>query len=325
MKKEYDVLGIDNLLVDYVAEVDESVLKEFMLEKGIMHLRDADTIKKLKPKLKNVEKHPGGSASNVIHGIANLGLKAALGGSIAEDEDGKIFTKDLEETGVKNCITHKKSDTGIAASLITPDRERTFIVHYGAADQYKPRDLDKETLKKSKYLHLTGYGFESMNKTVRKAASIAKNHDVEVSFDLADPKVIQRNKKGLKKFLKKVNIIFANEEEAKTFTGETSPEKALEQLAKYSRIAVVKLGEKGAMVGSGSVIFKVRGYKANLINTLGAGDGFAAGFLYGLCKGHSIIHSCRLGNYYASKIVEEKGARLSYKILHLADLVDPLE
>lgn len=321
MEKEYDVLGIDNLLVDYVAEVDESVLKEFMLEKGIMHLRDSDTIKKLKPKLKNVEKHPGGSASNVIHGIANLGLKAALAGSIAEDEDGKIFTKDLMDTGVKNCMTCKKSSTGIAASLITPDKERTFIVHYGAADQYEPKDIDKETLKKSKYLHITGYGFESMNKAIRKAVKIAKNHNIKVSFDLADPEVILRNKEELKKFLKKVDVTFANEEEAKTFTGETTPEKALEQMAKYSPIAVVKLGEKGAITGSGSTIFKAQGYKANLVNTLGAGDGFAAGFLYGLCKGHSLEYSCRLGNYYASKIVEEKGARLSYKIPNLSDLV----
>lgn len=314
MKKEYDIFGLGNILVDYVAEINEDILKQFNLTKNIMNIKSIKDIKNLETKLKNIKKYPGGSVSNVAHGISNLNLKAALAGSVAKDEDGKLFVNELEKIGTKSCVVYKKGNTGIAISLVTSDGERTFVVNYGVAEDYNPKDIDQETLMKSKYLHFTGYEFELRNRTIKKAVKIAKQHDTRISFDLGDPNVVLRNKRKLQYFLKKVDVVFANEEEAKNFTGKQDPEKALEKLANYCEIAVVKIGKEGSLVKSGNTVHKVKGYKVKLVNTIGAGDGFAAGFLYGLCKDYDLEYSCKLGNFYASRIVRETGARLGYKM-----------
>ncbi|MBM3200672.1 adenosine kinase [Candidatus Woesearchaeota archaeon] len=317
MQKEYDVIAIGNILVDYVANIEEDILKKLNLTKNVMTKMDIDFIKNLDNEVKDIKKYPGGSAPNVMHGLANLGLKSAVTGMISKDDDGEIFAKDLEASGIKNCLIYKDGHTGVAATLITPDGERTFIVTYGVADKYNPKDIDKEALAKSKYFHTTGYEFESMNKTVKKAVKLSKEYGTKVSFDLGDPNVVLRNKKSLKKFLKSVDVLFANEEEAKNFTGKKTPEESLEVLAKHCGIVVVKLGKEGSLVKSGDMLHKVKGYKAKLVNTNGAGDGFAAGFLYGLCMNHDLELSCKIGNLYASKIVEQPGARLSYPIGHI--------
>jgi len=292
------------------------------LEKNVMNLRSIKFIKNLESRLEGVEKYPGGTVPNVIHGITNLDLKTISSGSIAKDEDGELLVRDLEETGTKNCMTYKKGNTGVAVNLVTPDGERTFVVNYGVANDYKAKDIDQNMLSKSKYFYFTGYEFESMHRTIAKAIKLAKKYETKVSFDLGDPNVVLRNKGKLKKFLKKVDVVFANEDESKNFTGESNPEKAVEKLSDYCKIAVVKIGKEGALVSSEGLTLKVGGYKAHLVNTIGAGDGFAAGFLYGLCTNNDLEHSCKLGNFYASRIVEETGARLSYRIPNIGLLVN---
>jgi len=317
MEKEYDVIAIGNILVDYVVNVEEDVLKRLNLTKNVMTKRDIDFIRNLNKEVKDIKKFPGGSAPNVMHGLSNLGLKSAVIGVVSKDDDGELFAKNLEDSKIKNFLVYKKGHTGVAATLITPDGERTFVVTYGVADKYNPKDIDKQALAKSRYFHTTGYEFESLNKAVKKAVKISKEYGTKVSFDLGDPNVVLRNKKSFKKFLKSVDVLFANEDEAKNFTGESSPEKSLEALAKHCPIVVVKIGKEGSLVRSGEVFYKVEGYNVRLVNTNGAGDGFAAGFLYGLCMGHDLELSCKIGNLYASKIVEQQGARLSYQIGHV--------
>lgn len=327
MEKEYDVFGIGNVLVDYIADVEDSTLKELNLEKNVMNKRKIKFIRNLGSKIGNIKKYSGGTVPNVIHGLANLGLKVALAGSVAKDDDGKLFVEDLENMAIKNCIAYKKGNTGVAVSLVTPDGERTFIVNYGVADDYKVKDVDQEVLAKSKYSHFTGYEFESMNKTIVKVAKLSKEHDTKISFDLGDPNVVLRNKKGLEKFLTQTDLVFANEEEAKNFTGESIPERALEKLARYCEIAVVKIGKEGSLVMSGNTYYKVKSYEAMMVNTIGAGDGFAAGFLYGLCtsKIKDLERCCKIGNFYASRIVEETGARLKYPIRNIYWMIKLIE
>lgn len=327
MEKEYDVFGIGNVLVDYIADVEESTLKELKLNKNVMNKKKIKFIRSLESKIGGIKKYSGGTVPNVIHGLANLGLKAALAGSVAKDEDGELFVKDLENMTIKNCIAYKKGNTGVAVNLVTPDGERTFIVNYGIADNYKVKDIDQETLAKSKYLHFTGYEFESTNKTIVKIAKLSKEHGTKISFDLGDPNVVLRNKKSLEKFLTQTDLVFANEEEARNFTGETVLEKALEKLSKYCGIAVVKVGKEGSLVMSGNTYYKVKSYEARMVNTIGAGDGFAAGFLYGLCtsKNQDLELCCKIGNFYASRIVEETGARLSYPIRHIDWMIKLIE
>lgn len=315
MEKEYEVIAVGNILIDYIANVEEDVLKKLGVVKNVMNKKKMKFIQNLGSEIKGIKKYPGGSAPNVVQGLANLGLKVALAGSVAEDEDGKLFVEDLEKFRINNCLAYKKGHTGVAVSLVTPDGERTFVVNYGIADDYKTKDINREVLSMSKYVHFSGYEFESMNKTINQVVKLSKEYGTKISFDLGDPNVVLRNKKSFEKFLTQTDLVFANEEEARNFTGETSPERALEKLSKYCEIAVVKVGKEGSLVMSGSEYYKVKGYKARtMVNTIGAGDGFAAGFLYGLCKNRDLEFSCKLGNLYASKIVEEKGARLSYPV-----------
>lgn len=314
MKKEYDVFGIGNILVDYVTEIDDSFLKKFKLNKGEMNLRSVEEIGDLEKHLGFVKRYQGGSAPNVLSGLANLSRVCVLGGSIGNDEDGEFFKKGLEEEGTYSAIKVKKGRTGVAMSLVTPDTERTFVVNLGVADNYTRRDLEISYLINSKYLHFTGYEFESMKKTIKKAVKVAKKNDVKVSFDLGCAGVVTRNKKEIKNFLKNIDIVFANEEEAKALTGKEDFEAASEIKHQCNGIAIVKLGAKGAITQKGIEGCYIPSYKVKAVNTIGAGDGFAAGFLYGILKDYPLAYCTQLGNFYASRIVEEQSARLRYKI-----------
>ncbi len=317
MEKEYDVFGIGNILVDYVSEVDDSFLKSFNLNKGEMNQRSREEINGLEKSLKGIKKFSGGSAPNVLSGLVNLGRKCILAGTIGFDDDGTFFKNDLEKEGIYGALKQKKGSTGVAVSLVTPDKERTFVVNYGVAADYTKKDLDVASLIKSEYLHFTGYEFESMKKTIKKAVKIAKKNNVKVSFDLGCAGVVSRNKKELTNFLKGADIVFANEEEAKVLTGKEGFDAAYEIKKICKGTAVVKLGEKGAVATKGIEGCFMPGYNVKAVNTIGAGDGFAAGFFYGLLKGHTLPFCTRLGNYYASKIIQQPSARLHYPIRNL--------
>lgn len=317
MKKEYDVFGIGNVLVDYIVEVDDSFLKSFNLNKGEMNQRSREEINGLEKSLKDIKKFSGGSAPNVLSGLANLGRKCILAGTIGFDDDGTFFKNDLEKESIYSALKQKKGSTGVAMSLVTPDKERTFVVNYGVAADYTKKDLDVASLIKSEYLHFTGYEFESMKKTVKKAVKFAKKNGVKVSFDLGCAGVVSRNKKELTNFLKSADIVFANEEEAKVLTGKEDLDAAYEIKKICNGTAVVKLGAKGAVATKGIEGCFMPGYNVKVVNTIGAGDGFAAGFFYGLLKDYHLPYCVTLGNFYASKVVEVESARLPYKIGHI--------
>lgn len=317
MEKEYDVFGIGNILIDYITEVDDSFLKDYKLNKGEMNQRSREEISDLEKSLKGVKKFSGGSAPNVLSGLANLSMNCVLAGTIGLDGDGKFFEDDLKKEGVYNALKQKKGRTGIAMSLVTPDKERTFIVNYGVATDYTKKDLDVTKLAKSKYLHFTGYEFESMKKTIKKAVKVAKKNNVKVSFDLGCAGVVSRNKKEIIEFLKNADIVLANEEEAKILTGKEDFDAAYEIKKICNGTAVVKLGAKGAVATKGIEGCYIPGYKVRVANTIGAGDGFAAGFFYGLLKDYHLPYCVTLGNFYASKVVEVESARLPYKIGHI--------
>jgi len=317
MEKEYDVFGIGNVLVDYVAEVDDCFLKSYNLNKGEMNQRSREEISEIEKSLKGIKKFSGGSAPNVLSGLANLSMNCILAGTLGMDDDGTFFENDLKKEGVYNALKQKKGSTGIAMSLVTPDKERTFVVNYGVAADYTKKDLDIAKLAKSKYLHFTGYEFESMKKMIKKAVKIAKKNDVKISFDLACAGVVSRNKKDIMKLLKNADIVLANEEEAKALTGKEGLDAASEIKKICNGTAVVKLGSKGAVAIKGIEKCFIPSYKVRVANTIGAGDGFAAGFFYGLLRDYDLPYCVTLGNFYASKIVEVESARLHYKIGHI--------
>ncbi len=306
------VLGIGNALVDIMTKLDnDNFLKDFNLPKGSMQLVEQDFAKKVEAASDKFEKHQssGGSAANTIHGLARLGLESGFIGKVGEDELGDFFHNDMEKSKIKPFLLRTKTDSGRAVALISPDSERTFATFLGAAIELSPDDLKSEFFQEYKYLHIEGYLVQN-HKLLKRASELAKENGLMISLDLASYNVVEDNLDFLKSYVRDyVDIIFANEEEAKAFTGK-EPEEALDELASQCEIAVVKVGKEGSYIKSGDKKYKVDPIKANPVDTTGAGDAYAAGFLYGLVKGFSLDKSGQIGSLLAGKVIEVVGAKM---------------
>ncbi|MFO7842224.1 MAG: adenosine kinase [Bacteroidales bacterium] len=307
------VLGIGNALVDIMRMLpDDSTLEKFSLKKGSMQLSErdfADKVDKETVKFKKSQSS-GGSAANTIHGLASLGAPAGYIGKVGNDSFGEFFSNDMKANGIVPFMLKTMTETGRAMALISPDSERTFATYLGAAVELSDIDLLEEQFKDYKYLHIEGY-LVLNHKLMLKAAQLAKANHMKISLDLASYNVVEENLEFLKEYVKNnVDIIFANEEEAKAFTGK-DPEEALIELAKESEIAVVKVGKNGSFVKSNDKVYKIAPFDANLIDTTGAGDLYASGFLYGLVNKMPLDKCGEIGSLCASKVIEVVGSKMS--------------
>lgn len=314
--KKYDVAGIGSALLDFIVEVDDNVLAEINLEKGNMHLIDEQKSKDI---LKKLRKHevmiaPGGSSANTLAGVSAFGGKAVFLGKIGNDDHGDIYEQKTMDDGVNSKLSkHDSEKTGHAITFITPDSERSFATHLGAALHFRKEDVFEEDIKKSKILHIEGYQLEDpeIKKAVLHAMQIAKDNNVKVSIDLSDPALIGRNLEKLKSIVKEfADIVFVNETEAEAFTGKEE-EDALHEIYNMCEVAIVKLGDNGSLIKEGDIVYKIPIYKTKVINKNGAGDMYAAGILYALTHDIDIEKAGHIAAYAAAKIVGSKGARLS--------------
>ena len=317
MTKKYDIYGLGNALVDFLVEVDDGLLNELKLTKGQFHLTDQEQSKAILEKIKyaNAKICAGGSAANAIAAIAMLGGKAAFCSKIGRDEYGYLYEKETSTAGVDPKLKKSEHLTGHCIVLITPDAERTFVVHYGASTKLSKEEIDEEDIKASKIIHIDGYQLEdpNMKEVCIHAMQLAKKHGTKISLDLSDPGVVKRNKEEFKKIIREyVDIAFANEEEAKALTGKNT-EQALDEIA--CDTVIIKLGEKGSIIKTKEQKIKINAIKTNAIDTTGAGDAYAAGFLYGLTNNLSLEECGNLASMLGSKVVSQIGARLSPEII----------
>ncbi len=316
--KEYDVYGIGSALMDFLIEVDDSTLDSLGLKKGQFHLYPEKEAQEMLDKLamEKVTIVPGGSAANTVAGVGLLGGKCVFNGKVGKDKHGELYATETQKGGVKpNLAVCEKNMTGYALTFITPDSERTFVVHLGAAPISRS-DIFEEDVKKSKILHIEGYLLEHelTREAAEHAMKTAKENDVMVSIDLGDPGVVERSKEHVMRLVKEyADIVFANEGEAKAFTG-LEEEDALNKIAEDCSIAVVKIGVRGSMIKHDGRTVKVNAIKASAVDTTGAGDMYAAGFLYALSKGLSVEEGARIGSLAASFVVSQIGARLMERI-----------
>ena len=312
--KEYDVIGIGNPILDFTYNVKEEILSEIGLKKGSMQLVSNDQTKEIHKKLEksSVKISPGGSCANTLSGIASLGGKVMFFGKVGDDKNGEIYEIKTKEDGVITSLSkHKEELTASAVTLITPDSERTFATFLGASVYFKKEDLINEEIKKAKILHLEGYQIANpeLKKVIDHAVKIAKDNNIKISLDLSDAGVVKYNLLIFKEFVKNnVDILFANESEAFAFTGK-KPKEAIDEIAKICSIAIVKTGSDGSLIKSKGKLHEISPYKTNLVNTNGAGDSYAAGFLYGLTKDYNIETSGKIASYVASLIVSKEEAR----------------
>jgi len=309
MKK---ILGIGNALVDVLICIDdETIFQEFNLPKGGMQLVDKEIYNKIIAKCssKIVEIATGGSAANTLSGIANLGLDCGFIGKIGKDKFGKLLSDDINDCGISPKLMYSKNETGLAITFVTLDSERTFAVYLGAAVELFPEDICNEDFVGYDYFHIEGYLVQNHD-LMRKALRLAKDNGLKISLDLASFDVVQSDKPFLKEIVKTyVDIIFANEEEAKAYTGK-NPKEALDILANECEIAIVKIGSKGSMIKAGDDRFDIGVIEANPIDTTGAGDLYASGFLHGLAVGKSLEYCGKLGSILSGNVIETLGAKM---------------
>jgi sugar/nucleoside kinase (ribokinase family) len=309
------ILGMGNALVDIMTRLkDDQILEQMNLPKGTMQLVNREFIWQILDKTISLSKSlsSGGSAANTIHGLANLGIETAFIGKVGSDEFGEIFKKDLLLKKINPLIFYGLNETGRAVALISPEGERTFATYLGAAVELSEDDIDSSIFKGYKYFHIEGYLVQNHH-LIEKAVRLAKKNDLLVSLDMASFNVVEANRDFLASIIEEyVDIVFANEEEAKAFTG-FSPEKALQAISKDCLMAVVKLGDKGSIIQRKEERYTVPSIKANCIDTTGAGDLYASGFLYGLINNYDLEKCGKIGSLLAGNVIEVIGAKMDEK------------
>lgn len=306
------ILGIGNALVDVMTPIDkDDILKKFSLPKGSMQLVDKEMSRAVKEGTSGFKTNlaSGGSAANTIHGLAMLNSNTGFIGSIGRDETGDFFENDMKRAGVKTMLIRRDTMTGTAVALISPDSERTFATHLGAAIELSADDLKADLFKSFHILYLEGYLINDKS-LVEKACNLAKENKMKIALDLASYNVVDAKKDDFKEIIDKyIDIVFANEEEARSFTG-LAPEDALKQIAGHTDIAVVKIGKEGSLIMRGQEIVKVGSLQILSKDTTGAGDLYASGFLYGYANDLPLDKCGVMGSLLAGNVIETVGAKI---------------
>jgi sugar/nucleoside kinase (ribokinase family) len=319
-----DVVGIGNAIVDVLSQADDSFVQREKLAKGTMTLIDEARAHDLYGKMGPGIEASGGSAANTIAGIASLGGKAAYIGKVADDMLGKVFAHDLRATGVKYDTTPLKGGPATARCLIlvTPDAQRTMNTFLGASVEFQPVDIDRDLIASAQITYLEGYLFDrnAAKEAFRKAGEIAHQAGRKVSLTLSDPFCVDRHRADFRELIRgQVDILFANEAEICSLYETQDFAKAAAAVRGEAEIAVLTRSEKGAEVVTAKDRVKVPAAPvARVVDTTGAGDLFASGFLYGFTRGRDMAHCAKLGALCAAEIISHFGARPEARLAELA-------
>lgn len=307
------ILGIGSALVDFLAQIpDEQILNELNLPKGSMtyvSIEDSVKISEMITEKYGSQRASGGSAANTMSGLAQLGIEAGFLSKVGKDEVGQFFEKQMVDTHVKPLMLKSDTPSGRVMAFVTPDGERTFATCLGAAIELSADDIKPELFDGWDIFYVEGYLVANPN-MLRKAMDTAKAKGLKIAIDLASYNVVEESRDFLMELIENyVDIVFANEKESFALTG-LEPEDALHFIAERCEIAVVKVGPKGAFVQRGKEIATVPPMEAHVVDTTGAGDMWAAGFLAGLVKGKDLLTCGTMGTLLASNIIEVIGAKM---------------
>jgi sugar/nucleoside kinase (ribokinase family) len=310
MKK---ILGIGNALVDILVQLpNDEPLHKLELPKGSMQLIDQTTMKRISDATSLLEKHvaTGGSASNTSVALARLGCNVGFIGKVGHDELGSFYSDDLTNNNVTPHLLKSDLPSGRCNVLISTDTERTMATYLGAAVTLNADDLNIETFRQYDILHIEGYLVQNYN-LITRAGQLAKEAGLMVSIDLASYNIVAENIDFLKDFVAKyVDIVFANEEEATAFT-KLPAEQAVHAITQQASLAIVKVGSKGSYIKHDDTLLHIPAEKVKPIDTTGAGDVYAAGFLYGYANNLPLKRCAEIGTLCAAQVIEEIGAKIT--------------
>ena len=314
-EKTYDVVAIGNAIVDVMSFAEDDIIVREQMRKGSMMLIDQARADALYAQMGSGVEVSGGSAANTLAGMASLGGKTAFIGKVASDELGRIFRHDLRAVGVTfdSAPSVLGAGTGRCLILVTPDGQRTMNTYLGAAGTLDDYDMDNELIGSAQILYTEGYMWNdpSTKKAIRKSFEIARAAGTKIAFSLSDAFCVEGHRAEFLDMIEKdFDILFCNEAEACALYPELSFEEILIKLRGQCEIVAVTCSDKGSRVLTKEADMLVDAVRVtSVVDTTGAGDLYAAGFLYGLTHGLSLLESGKLGSACASDIITHLGAR----------------
>ena len=314
--KKYDIVGIGNAIVDLIAEVDDSYLKKIMITKGSMSLVDYEAVNRIGNEVNIIRTISGGSVANSIVSIAQQNLKTAFIGKVNQDELGEKFSQGLKKEKVEFKITKSSTNkyTARCVILVSTDAERTMNTYLGISQELTEEDIDMGIISNSSILYLEGYlwDLDNAKKAIKKSISAAKSSETIVAFSISDAFCVDRFREEFIDLINNsVDLIFANETEIKSLYETSDINIAIKKCQETNKIFAVTLGDKGAKIIHQDEIVNIKAEKIDkLVDTTGAGDLFAAGFLTEYIRTQNLESSGKLGVKMASIIIQQFGARI---------------
>lgn len=314
-----DILGIGNAMVDVISDVNDEFLRKYGLTKGAMTLIDAERAESLYSAVGTCVEVSGGSVANTMAALAAAGAKSAYIGKIKDDQLGKVFKREMEKAGVAFDVLAADSGpaTGRCLVFVTKDGQRTMQTYLGAAATLAPEDVDEEAVRGARFVYLEGYLFDPppAKAAFYEAAEIAHKAGRKVAMSLSDSFCVDRHRADFCDFVEKhVDVLFANEDEVLSLTESTVFEEAVDRLRGQCEICAVTLGAKGSVILAGDRRVEIGARPVErVVDTTGAGDLYASGFLYGLSRGKEPAACGELGSRMAAEVIGQFGGRLSVK------------
>jgi sugar/nucleoside kinase (ribokinase family) len=310
----FDVVAIGNALVDVIAHADDSFIREHALVKGSMTLIDSAQAEAFYALMPPAVESSGGSAGNTIAGIASLGGSAAYIGKVADDQLGRVFRHDIAAAGVHFDVAPAANGAGTGRCLIivTPDAQRTMQTFLGAGSSLGPTDVSAELIADAQVTYLEGYLWDppGAKEAFLKAAAVAHEAGRKVSLTLSDQFCVDRYRREFRDLVEHhVDILFANEAEILSLYEVETFDEALQHVRGHCEVAALTRSEKGAVILGNGDVHVIDAEPADVIDTTGAGDLYAAGFLYGLTHGHDLRTCGRMGAICAAEVISHYGAR----------------
>jgi sugar/nucleoside kinase (ribokinase family) len=320
-----DVFGVGNALVDILALVEDDFVLSRKLHRGGMTLMDAETQGKVLHDLEHnsLQMRSGGSAANTMIALAQSGGKAYYSGKVAKDTNGEFYRQDLLEAGIDFNVhpaAQSNGPTGTCVVLTTPDAERTMCTNLGVSTTLSATDIDVDRLSHCKYSYIEGYLWDAPDprKASIETMEQSKRLGVKVAFTFSDGFLVDRFADDFHKVVSEYcDVIMCNADEVRSFFKEDSLEECARKMSAIADLAFITNGPKGCMVVENKQIVEVPGFPVKAIDTVGAGDAFAGGVLFGITNGYSATQSARWGNFLASMVVQIHGPRLEGSQAHL--------
>jgi sugar/nucleoside kinase (ribokinase family) len=322
---DFDVLGIGNALVDVIASVDDDFIAAHDFPRGATTMVDLDRADAVYADLPPAQEISGGSCANTIAGLASFGASVAFVGRVRDDQLGKVYSHDLRALGVHFDVMPATTGpaTGRCLIMVTPDAHRTQCTYLGASTFIGPEDVDSEVVARARVTYLEGYLWDQppAKVAIRKAAAAARGAGRQVAFTLSDPFCVDRHRDEFRDLVaNEIDVLFGNEAEICSLYEVDDFDTALQRVRRHCRVGALTRSEHGSVVIGADELHVIDAEPVDrLVDTTGAGDQYAAGFLYGLTDGHDLATCGRLGSMAAAEVISHFGARPAVSLAKLAE------